>query len=137
MRWRRDSRVTVMTSVPQQGAAWDRAYELEPLPPLPERRLDLRFGDALGADSQAPHRRLLSSRCAGTRIARWRASDAGRASEVAIVIGIWDTAAHFWCAAARRAGLPYYLFAYGVELLIPLYGRLPAGGATTSSRRPA
>jgi phosphatidylinositol alpha-1,6-mannosyltransferase len=118
------TRVTVMTSVAQQGAVWDRAYELEPLPPLPQRRLDLRIGDAW-----APIRKLHTGlfflaqrRYADRAIARIAVQPGER---TAVLIGIWDTAAHFWCAAARRARVPYYLFAHGVELLIPLYGGLP------------
>lgn len=118
------SRVTVMTSVDQNGAAWERAYQLEPLPPLPDRRLHHRIGDGL-----APIRKLHTGafflalrRYADRTIARVAAQPG---EDVAVVIGIWDTAAHFWCEAARRAKLPYCLFAYGVELLIPLYGRLP------------
>jgi phosphatidylinositol alpha-1,6-mannosyltransferase len=119
------TRVDVMTSVAQNGAAWDSAYTLEPLPPLPERRLGCRLGDAF-----APARKLHTGafflalrRYADRAIAR-----IGRqpGEHVAVLVGIWDTAAHFWCEATRRAGMSYYLFAHGVELLIPLYGRLPA-----------
>jgi phosphatidylinositol alpha-1,6-mannosyltransferase len=48
-----------------------------------------------------------------------------RAGDGPILIGIWDTASHFWCEECRRRDLPYYLFAYGVDMLVPLYGRLP------------
>jgi len=44
---------------------------------------------------------------------------------VAVVIGIWDTASHFWCEASHRADVPYYIVAHGVELLMELYGQLP------------
>jgi phosphatidylinositol alpha-1,6-mannosyltransferase len=118
------TRVTVMTSAAQNGAPWKRAYAFEPLPPLPDRRLDHRLGDGF-----APIRKLHTGafflalrRYADRAIARVAAQPGEHA---AILIGIWDTAAHFWCEAARRAGVPYYLFTYGVEVLIPLYGRLP------------
>ena len=99
--------------------------QLDLLPPLPQRRLDLRIGDAW-----APIRKvhtglffLALRRYADRAIARIALQPGEPA---AVLIGIWDTAAHFWCEAARRANVPYYLFAYGVELLMPLYGRLPA-----------
>ena len=117
--------VTVMTSVAQGGATWPHAYALDPLAPLPDRRLGRRFGDAI-----PPLRKLytgaffLSLRHYGAAVMKRIAPRPGE--DVAILIGIWDTASHFWCAAARRAGLPYYLFAHGVELLIPLYADLPA-----------
>lgn len=117
-------RVTVMTSVAQQGAARPHPYELDALPPLPERLLDRRVGDSL-----APIRKLHTA-AFFLALRRYGAAAIARVErqpdeEVAVVIGIWDTASHFWCDAARRAGMPYSLFAYGVELLIPLYGRLP------------
>jgi phosphatidylinositol alpha-1,6-mannosyltransferase len=117
--------VTVRTSVPQNGAAWDRAYALESLAPLPERELGRRLGDGL-----PPVRRLHT----GMYFLRLRQYADRMVADLAqrpggpppVLIGIWDTASHFWCAACRRAGIPYYLAAYGVELLMPLYGRLPA-----------
>ena len=118
------TRVTVMTSVARMDATWEHAYALEPLPPLPDRQLHHRVGDAF-----APIRKLHTGafylalrRYADDTIARVAPR---RGEKIAIFIGIWDTAAHFWCAAARDAGIPYCLFAYGVELLIPLSGRLP------------
>lgn len=114
--------VTVMTSVPQNGAAPDRSYRLQPLAPLPERVLSGRFGDRV-----APIRKLntgayfLSLRRYANRLVR----SIPRGEDTAVLIGIWDTASHFWCDACRRQDVPYYLAAYGVELVIPLYGRLP------------
>lgn len=116
--------VTVLTSAPQNGSAWPHAYELEALPPLPKRRLNEHVGDGF-----APTRRLrtgahfLKLRGYGDRTIasitrRWGA-------DAAVLIGIWDTDAHFWCSACRRAGVPYHLFAYGKELVIPLYSSLP------------
>ncbi len=119
-----EMRVTVMTSAAQNGAAWGHAYALEPLPPLPDRRLHHRVGDGL-----APIRKLHTSAffLALRRYADATMARVGRqpGEQVAVVIGIWDTASHFWCEAARRAKLPYYLSAYGAELLIPLYGGWP------------
>jgi phosphatidylinositol alpha-1,6-mannosyltransferase len=117
--------VTVRTSVPQNGAAWDRAYALEPLPPLPERLLGRRPGDWLAAIRRL-HTGVYFLRLrqyADRMVSDLATSPGGRPS---VLIGIWDTASHFWCAACRRAGVPYHLAAYGLELLIPLYGRLPA-----------
>lgn len=114
--------VTVLTSVPQNGAAPNRSYRLQPLAPLPKRLLGRRLGDAV-----APIRKLhttayfLALRRYADRLVTILQQD----DDVAVLIGIWDTASHFWCDACRRAGVPYYLAAYGVELLIPLYGRLP------------
>ena len=118
------TRVTVVTSVAQHGASWPRTYQLELLPPLPERRLDERIGDAF-----APIRKLhtgayfLALRRYGRDVAARIAPKPGE--EVAVLVGIWDTAAHFWCAALRETGVPYLLFGYGVELVAPLYGGLP------------
>jgi phosphatidylinositol alpha-1,6-mannosyltransferase len=116
--------VTVMTSVVQNGATWPHAYALDALPPLPERRLDNRLGDGF-----APLRKLNTGayflalrRYAADTVARI-ASRAG--CDTPLLVGIWDTASHFWCAAAREARMPYCLFAYGVDVLVPLYGRLP------------
>lgn len=116
--------VTVLTSAPQNGSVWPHAYQFDALPPLPERRLDGRRGDGF-----PPVRKLhtgayfLGLRGYGDRTiagvtARWGA-------EAAVVIGLWDTAAHFWCSACRRAGIPYQLFAHGAELISPLYSCLP------------
>jgi phosphatidylinositol alpha-1,6-mannosyltransferase len=33
-----------------------------------------------------------------------------------IFIGRWEESSHFWCRACRAEGVPYYLFAYGMEL---------------------
>lgn len=124
--------VTVLTSAAQNGTRWDHAYGLEPLDPLPERRLGFRAGDSL-----SPVRKLHTGayflalrRYADRSVARVNAlaADGGAA-----VVGIWDTAAHFWCEACRRSGVPYYMLAHGVELVIPLYGRLPSWRATDFS----
>ena len=36
------------------------------------------------------------------------------------------TPRRIWCGACARARIPYYLVAYGVEMLLDLYGRWPA-----------
>jgi phosphatidylinositol alpha-1,6-mannosyltransferase len=115
--------VTVMTSALQNGTTWEHAYRFESLRALPERRLGLRPGDGL-----PPVRRLHTAayffalrRYAERMLAQITARADG---QTAVLIGIWDTASHFWCDACHRRNVPYYLIAYGVELLIPLYGRL-------------
>lgn len=122
----RDMHVTVMTTVDQAGARREHDYELIELPPLPERKLGVRRGDSVG-----PVRKLHT---AAYFLALRRHADAvisrvarlATADPTAVVIGLWDTASHFWCEACRRADLPYSLMAYGVEIVAPLYGRLPA-----------
>src|SRR6185369_9708243 len=97
---------------------------LEALPPLPERRLGRRLGDRI-----VPIRKLhtgayfLSLKKYGRNVidrARRHDGDAPL-----VIVGIWDTASHFWCTACRERGVPYYLIAYGVEIVLPLYGALP------------
>ena len=122
--------VTVLTSAPQHGAAWTHAYKLETLPPLPERRLYSAMGDGF-----APMRKLRTGayffklRDYGIRTITRVTAQWDR--DAAVAIGIWDTAAHFWCAACRRAGVPYHLFVHGAEVVMPLYGhRVPQWRAT-------
>jgi phosphatidylinositol alpha-1,6-mannosyltransferase len=115
--------VTVATTAPCVGAEWQHAYRLDPLPAWPDRRLGFRAGDAL-----PPIRKLHTlAHFARLRAAARRTVDRLRADarDPRVLIGIWDTEAHFWCAACRQAGLPYRLFAYGVEIVVPLYGKLP------------
>lgn len=118
--------VSVMTSVPQNGASGDdAAYELVRLPRLPQRRLGDRIGDGFG-----PTRKLQTGayflalrQYAARTIDEMRRRTDG---DLAAVIGSWETASHFWCEACRRAAVPYYLLAHGSEMLVPLYGDLPA-----------
>jgi phosphatidyl-myo-inositol dimannoside synthase len=117
--------VTVLTSAPQNGAAWPHAYQLETLPPLPERRLYAATGDGF-----APIRKVWTA-AHFIRLREYGIRTITRVTdewdhEAAVVIGIWDMAAHFWCAACRRAGVPYHLFVHGAEIVMPLYGaRVP------------
>ena len=116
--------VTVMTTVPLSGASWPHAYRLVELDPLPDRRLGWQPGDGL-----PPLRKLrtgahfLALRRYADRLLATIKAESGEG--VAVVIGIWDTASHFWCDACHRAGVPYYIVAHGVELLAGLYGRPP------------
>jgi phosphatidylinositol alpha-1,6-mannosyltransferase len=116
--------VTVMTTVPPAGVIWPHAYRLVALDPLPDRRLGLQPGDSL-----PPIRKLrtgahfLALRRYADRLLTSIKAQSG--DGVVVVIGIWDTASHFWCDACHRAGVPYYIVAHGVELLMSLYGRLP------------
>ena len=116
--------VSVMTSVAQHGAVREHTYELETLPPLPARRLDRRVGDGVPFIRKAHTGAyfLALRRYAARTIAH---INTNLGDDAAIAIGLWDTASRFWCDACRRSGVPYELFAYGAELLAPLYGRLP------------
>ncbi len=114
---------SVMTTVPIGAADWPHAYRLVSLPPLPERKLG-----QMVADGVAPIRKLHTGayylalrRYANRLFDRIRKNG----DDVVVVIGIWDTASHFWCGACRRARIPYHIVAHGVELLLPLYGRWP------------
>ena len=78
---------------------------------------------------------LISWHCAGTADRFLADIKAQSGDDVAVVIGIWDTASHFWCDACHRAGVPYYIVAYGVELLMELYGRLPRWRQRDFARR--
>jgi phosphatidylinositol alpha-1,6-mannosyltransferase len=112
--------VTVATTVCGDGAEWPHAYDLVPLPPLPERRLDGRVGDQVAAI------RKLHTGAYFLALRRHAARTiAGRPGDGAVFVGIWDTASHFWCEECRRRGVPYHLFVYGADLLSALYGRLP------------
>jgi phosphatidylinositol alpha-1,6-mannosyltransferase len=115
--------VTVATSVPQRGLTWSHSYRLTTLPPLPERRLGRRFGDEL-----LPVRKLhtlmyfLSLKRYARSTVRRLASDL---PGCVVIIGLWDTASHFWCRACQEAGIAYYIVAHGLEMILPLYGSLP------------
>jgi glycosyltransferase involved in cell wall biosynthesis len=117
--------VTVMSTVRSRGAAWPHRYQLAELPPLPVRQLGSRIGDGIAAV------RKLHTAVYFAALRRFGNQAIARISprsdeKVAILIGLWDTASHFWCTAAQRALVPYQLFAYGAEIVNPLYGDLPA-----------
>jgi phosphatidyl-myo-inositol dimannoside synthase len=117
--------VTVMSTVASQGASWPHRYQLDELAPLPARRLGSRVGDGI-----PPVRKLHTALyfAAMRRFGNEVIARIGLRSDekVVVLIGLWDTASHFWCAAAQRATVPYRLFAYGAEIVNPLYGGLPA-----------
>jgi phosphatidylinositol alpha-1,6-mannosyltransferase len=116
--------VTVATSVSPGKLHWTHSYRLDALPPLPERRLGRRIGDGIAAIRKLhTGAYFLSLKQYGRRVVD-RARRNERDAPV-LIIGIWDTASHFWCAACRDRGVPYYLVAYGVEIVLPLYGVLP------------
>jgi phosphatidylinositol alpha-1,6-mannosyltransferase len=116
--------VTVMTTVPQRGLKWSHSYRLDALRRLPDRRLGRRAGDSVPFIRRMHTGTyfLALKRYARDVIRRAKARQDGRGP---VMIGIWDTASHFWCSACREAGVPYYVVAHGLEILIPLYGDLP------------
>ena len=116
--------VTVMTTVAAAGETWPAAYRLEHLSPLPDRHLGDRVGDGIPLVRKLHTGAFFAAlRRHGNELVARIAPQPGE--HVALLVGIWDTASHFWCGAARRADLPYNVFAYGVEIVNPLYGRLP------------
>jgi phosphatidylinositol alpha-1,6-mannosyltransferase len=116
--------VTVVSSVSAGELRWSHAYHLEALPPLPERRLGRRPGDRIAAIRKLhTGAYFLALKRYGRRVVH-RARRTAPGAPV-MIVGIWDTASHFWCSACREHGIPYYLVAYGVEILLPLYGALP------------
>ncbi|MCC7417768.1 MAG: glycosyltransferase family 4 protein [Acidobacteria bacterium] len=117
--------LTVLTPAAQALGAGTHRYGVQQLPQAPERRLN---GSA--ADRWPPLRRLrtgayfLQLHGYGRKTIAQVESRWGPGA--AVLIGLWDMVAHGWCAACRRANLPYVLFAHGVEITAPLYGVLPA-----------
>jgi phosphatidylinositol alpha-1,6-mannosyltransferase len=116
--------VTVATCVSPGKLHWGHSYRLEALPPLPERRLGRRLGDGIAAIRKLHTAAyfLALKQYGRQMVDRARRND--REAPV-MIVGIWDTASHFWCSACRDRGVPYYLIAYGVEIVLPLYGSLP------------
>ncbi len=110
--------VTVMTTVPFAGASWPHAYRLVALDPLPDRRAWTAAGRQPSAAQKTAHRGSFPGIAPVRRPAPRHASRQQSGDDVAVVIGIWDTASHFWCDACHRAGVPYYIVAHGVELLV-------------------
>src|SRR4051794_17116749 len=136
--------VTVATTVPQGRVTWSHNYRLTALSPLPERHLGRRFGDAL-----LPIRKLHTG-VYFLALKRYARSTIQRLADqlpgCVVIIGIWDTASHFWCRACQEAGIKYYIVAHGLEIILPLYGSLPEGrrrdfsgaaGISANSRAPA
>jgi len=115
--------VTVMSTVQCGERTWEHDYLLERLPSLPQRKLGERFGDSL-----VPFRKLQTARyftqlrrCARLVVDRIKKE----AASCEAYIGIWDVAAHFWCEELYSAGIAYSLHVHGLDVVLPLYGRLP------------
>lgn len=91
------------------------------LPAPPERRLGERFGDRLPAIRRV---HTLAHFVALRHFARRTLSTVvGQLEERSrVCIGIWNPLAHFWCDALAVMGRPYALFAYGLDVIQPLYG---------------
>jgi glycosyltransferase involved in cell wall biosynthesis len=89
--------------------------------PYPVTRIDVarRLGKRLG-DGIAPIRRCNTVRWYSRRMKtaeRLVRHLAGRESVGCIAVGRWCETAHFWCRSCRKLGVPYLLFAYGMELV--------------------
>ena len=115
--------VTVMSTAKCNGRMWEHVYSFEQLPALPERQLGACFGDSL-----MPIRKLHTARYfAQLRQYARRVVDRIRKQtpRCEAYVGIWDMAAHFWCEELREAGIDYSLHVHGLDVIVPLYGRLP------------
>jgi phosphatidylinositol alpha-1,6-mannosyltransferase len=119
----RDHPVTVVTTVQCAEDTWEHDYRLEQLPPLPQRQLGARFGDSF-----MPLRKMNTARYFA-QLRKNARHTIDRITKQALrceaYVGIWDTAAHFWCQELYSAGIAYSLHAHGLDVLVPLYGRLP------------
>lgn len=119
----RQYQVTVMSTVQCAERTWEHNYRFELLPPLPERKLGTRFGDSV-----LPFRKLQTARYFA-QLRRYARSVAGRirkqAPKCEVYLGIWDMATHFWCEELRSAGIAYSMHVHGLDVVVPLYGRLP------------
>jgi len=116
--------VTVMTPVQPGSSLWEHSYRLQTLPPLASRRLGKKWGDqTMVLRKLNTARYFLSLRRHAKQIVKIVRENGG--DNVHVFIGIWDIESHFWCQALRRAAISYSLHAYGRELVLPLYGRLP------------
>jgi len=115
--------VTVMSTVQCADNAWEHNYRLERLPSLPERHLGARCGDSL-----TPLRKLQTARYF-RHLRRYARIVVGRikkqASNCEAYVGIWDVASHFFCEELHSAGIQYSLHVHGLDIVRPLYGRLP------------
>jgi phosphatidylinositol alpha-1,6-mannosyltransferase len=105
------------------------------LPQPPDRKLGARWGDRI-----PPMRRVntLAHFAALRRYARRTLSPLLKQSDgrSRVCIGIWNPLAHFWCETLAAARQPYALFAYGLDVIEPLYGTV-APWRVTDFRRAA
>lgn len=116
---------TVYSTVPVWGEQWPRAYDLRAVPSPGPRAVGTMPGDGIALIRRLNTARyFLRHRRAATRLVHRLLAEHG--SSVDIFIGLWGLESHFWCAALRRAGIPYVLFVHGAEVTAPFYGRLPA-----------
>ena len=106
----------VLSTVP--GA---EGFDAHTLPPPPERELGGRLGDRLPALRRV---NTLAHFAALRRYARRTLAPVlARLDERSrVCIGIWNPLAHFWCDSLAAARQPYALFAYGLDVIQPLYG---------------
>lgn len=105
------------------------------LPPPPERKLGARAGD------QVPVIRRVNTLAHFAALRRYARRTLRPVLEQAdersrVCVGIWNPLAHFWCDALAAAGQPYALFAYGLDVIQPLYGTV-APWRVTDFRRAA
>ena len=91
------------------------------LPPPPDRRLGARIGDGVGFVRRVntfayfAASRQYARRTVGPVLRR-------RDARKRVCIGLWNPLAHFWCDALAASGQEYALFAYGLDVIQPLYG---------------
>ena len=114
-----DARVTVLTTVDNQGKRWDRRYDCRPLPPAPLRILGSKLGDSV------PVIRKINTARYFYKLRRYAREVVtiiknSADSPVEVFVGSWwGEVTHFWCEALRNAGIPYSIFTYGMELVFP------------------
>ena len=119
----RNCPVTILSAAEPNGSNWEHNYRFEQLPPLPRRHLGERFGDVL-----MPLRKMNTFRYFIEFRRYARTTVEGIRKQVPsceAYVGIWDVASHFWCEELYSAGIPYSLHVHGLDLIVPLYGRLP------------
>lgn len=119
-----DAPVTVYSTVSTNGESWERHYVHRVLRAVPPRQVGTMVGDRFPSIRRfhtACH--FLRHRRSAARLVRALVRDHGHTA--AYYIGLWNLESHFWCAALRRQGLSYTLIAHGLEVVAPLYGRLP------------
>jgi phosphatidylinositol alpha-1,6-mannosyltransferase len=96
---------TVISTVPDSGAAWPHRYRLTIL-------------EAVADPTLSPPQRLLTMRGQGvpTTLAQLRPIRA----DALVLVGVWNVLAHAWCRGLVRAGIPYGLLAHDSELADPV-----------------